>query len=103
MKSLSKGGEEKRLCMFFKSRDNFFVFKSERSFLLNFEHGVHSVFFAFYHFCFYFSKQQNIFDGFANVFIKGKIVKSKCFSFLFCDEQSTYVIIGFDIWRLLAK
>ncbi len=30
-------------------------------------------------------------------------VKSKCVWFLFCDEQSTFEIIGFDIWRLLAK
>ena len=28
---------------------------------------------AFYHFCFYFSKHQNIFDEFANVFIKGRL------------------------------
>ena len=34
---------------------------------------------AFYYFCFYFSKHQNIFDGFANVFIKGEIVKSNVF------------------------
>lgn len=40
MKSLSKGGEE---CMFFRSRGNFFLFKSEGSFLFDIEHGVHKV------------------------------------------------------------
>jgi hypothetical protein len=34
---------------------------------------------AFYHFRFYFFKHQNIFYEFANVFIKGEIVKSKVF------------------------
>ncbi len=83
--------------MFFRSRGNFFIFKNERSFLLNFWELC-----AFYHFCF-FSKQQNIFDGFANVFINREIVKSKCVWFLFSDEQLAYEIIGFDICRLLAK
>jgi hypothetical protein len=32
-----------------------------------------------------------------------RTVKSKCFLFLFCYEQLAYEIIGFDIWRLLAK
>ncbi len=90
MKSLSKGGDERRVFFLrsfekrrehvFGSRGNFFLFKSERSFLLDFKHDVYiCTKCAFYHFCFYFSKHQNIFDGFANVFIKGEIVKSKCF------------------------
>ena len=35
----------------------------------------------------FFSKHQNNFDEFANVFMKGEIVKSKVFLLLFCDEQ----------------
>jgi hypothetical protein len=73
-------GEKRRVfenSMFFDSRE------SERSFLLDFwARCVHlyKVCFlpAFYHFCFYFSKQQNVFDGFANVFIKGEIVRWTC-------------------------
>ena len=68
-------------------------------FLWIFEHSD-----AFNTFCFYFSKHQNnMFDEFSNVFIKEKIVKSKYVWLLFCDEQLVLEIIGFNIWRYLAK
>ncbi len=61
-----KRGEEKRLCMFFGflvKWGNFFLFKSERSFLLDFEHDVYvrTKCACFLPLRFYFSKQQNIF------------------------------------------
>ncbi len=42
-----------------------------------------------------FSKQQNIFDGFANVFIKGEIVKSKGFFYYYSVMNNWH-------WRLLV-
>ncbi len=58
----------------------FFFSKVREVFIWIIEHDVYiCTKCAFYHFCFYFSKHQTIFDGFANVFIKGEIVKSKVF------------------------
>ncbi len=91
MKSLSKGGEanesfwEKRRIfvgelfeksMFFGSRGISFFSKVREVFfriLSTMCTFVRSVLFTT--FCFYFSKHQNIFDGFANVFMNKEIVK----------------------------
>ncbi len=85
MKSLSKGGEEKNFwkverMLFLVQLGISFFSKVREVFLWNSERDVYvCTKCAFYHFRFYFSKHRNIFDGFANVFIKGEIVKSKVF------------------------
>ncbi len=57
-----------------------FFSKVREVFFCIFEHDVYFLYeVCFLPHLFYFSKHQNIFDGFANVFIKGEIVKSKMF------------------------
>ena len=83
MKSLSKG-EKRRDCacflvfwssggisFFLKVREVFFWILST---MCTFVRSVR----AFYHFVFIFPNNKTFFDGFANVFIKGEIVKLRC-------------------------